>query len=192
MKEIDLGSSIHSQRTKLGLTLEELAERSGVSRAMLSDVERNVKNPTIRVVCQIAKGLSCTVSQLLGEETEGSKGIVVTRKNEQQVLIDPRSSVERHLLSPALLYRGLEILRYVIPPGQSTGSFPAHQAGVIEHITVVQGRLQCNLGVQEVLLEPGDSVSFNADVAHNFCNSGTESCCYFLVIDSEHKNSHGM
>ncbi len=52
----------------LSLTLEALAERAGVSRAMISDIERDVKNPTIKVLSQIAEGLKCTVSSLLGEQ----------------------------------------------------------------------------------------------------------------------------
>jgi transcriptional regulator with XRE-family HTH domain len=181
---IDLSGNIRSRRTQLGLTLETLAERTGVSRAMLSEIERGSKNPTIKVVCQIAEGLGCTVSQLLGEEVRTPETLQIVRQSDRQLLLDPHSGVERYLLSPTFHRRGIELLWYVIPPGQSTGTFPPHRAGVEEHITVVQGCLHCRLGTWEVTLEAGDSLSFPANLAHNFHNDGSESCQYFLVIDS--------
>ncbi len=166
----------------MGLTLEALAERTGVSRAMLSDIERGVKNPTLKVVCQIAEGVGCTVSQLLGEQLTDT--IRVLRKAERQTLLDPQTGVERHLLAPALVQRGIEVLWYMIPPGQSTGVFPAHRPGVVEQLTVVQGQLRCSLHDQEERLEAGDSLFFPANLPHCFSNPGAEPCCYFLVIDS--------
>jgi transcriptional regulator with XRE-family HTH domain len=184
----ELGHAIRAKRTALNLTLEELAARAGVSRAMLSDIERDLKNPTIKVLCQIAEGLGCTVSYLLGEQPQKAvTNIQLVRKNERRILVDPQSGVERHLLAPALQHHGIEVLWYVIPPGCRTGAFPSHQHGVEEHITLVQGCLHCILGEQEVILEAGDSVFFPADVVHDFYNPGPESCHYFLVIDSSHK-----
>ena len=184
----ELGAAIRVKRNSLGLTLETLAERSGVSRAMLSDIERNVKNPTIKVLSQIAEGLGCTVSSLLGEQPprvfERSH---VMKKSERSVLIDPHSGVERHLLAPDLQRHGLEVVWYEIPPDQRTGAFPPHQFGVVEHMTIVQGRLECLLGEQEVTLETGDSIFFVADVPHDFYNPGPEPCYYFLIIDSSQR-----
>ena len=182
---MDLGGSIRARRTALGLNLDALADRSGVSRAMLSDIERGAKNPTVKVVSQIAAGLGCTVSDLLGEPAPGAPdALQVVRQGERRVLIDPQSGVERHLLAPAFVRRNLEIVWYSIPPGQSTGAFPPHPAGTAEHLTVVEGQLRCRLGTEEVLLAAGDSLFFPADVAHAFANPGAVPCHYFLVIDS--------
>lgn len=182
---MELGGNIRTVRTEMGLTLDALAERSGVSRAMLSDIERGKKSPTIRVASQIASGLECTLSELLGEEAPQQAATVqVQKRNERQVLVDPRSGVERHLLSPSFLSHGIEIIWYVIPPGVTTGVFPAHMPGVEEHITVVRGKLHCLLGGNGVTLEEGDSLSFPADVEHSFHNPGGKPCRYFLVIDS--------
>lgn len=181
----DLGGNIKARRLALGLSLEALSERSGVSRAMLSDIERGAKSPTVRVVSQIAEGLGCTVSQLLGEQAlETAQPYAVVRRNERRVLLDPQSGVERHLLSPDLLRRGIEVLWYVIPPGQDTGSFPAHRPGVEEQLTVISGQLQCRIGGQAVTLEPGDSLWFPADVPHSLANPGVEPCCCLLIIDA--------
>ena len=185
-----LGHMIRARRTELGLTLEALAKRAGVSRAMLSDIERDVKNPTIKVLCQIAEGLGCTVSYLLGEQLgKPVESMQIVRKNERRVLIDPQSGVERHLVAPALQHHGIEVLWYIIPPEQRTGVLPPHQQGVEEHITVVQGCLHCALGEQHAILEVGDSVFFSADVMHDFYNPGPDVCTYFLIIDSSHKEN---
>lgn len=186
----ELGRTIRARRVALGLTLEMLAERAGVSRAMLSDIERNVKNPTIKVLGQIAEGLDCTISYLVGEQsTKPAERVSLVRKSERQILIDPHSGAERHLLAPKLLHHGIEVLWYVLPPGQRNGPFPPHQAGVGEHMTLVQGCLHCTLGEQEIILEEGDSVFFHADVTHDFYNPGPGPCQYFLIIDSSHKGS---
>jgi len=181
----DLGSSIRARRAGLGLSLEALAGRSGISRAMLSAVERGAKNPTIKVVCQIAEALGCTVSELLGEpEHDLPEMVEVVRGAEQAVLIDPQTGAERRLLAPAFVRHGIEILRYTIPPGGTTGPFPPHRRGVHEHMTVVTGSVVCCLGETRVSLAAGDSASFPADVSHTFHNSGDEPVQYFLVIDS--------
>lgn len=185
----ELGQTIRARRTALNLTLEILAARTGVSRAMLSDIERGVKNPTIKLLSQIAEGLECTISSLLGEQPEKvEQGIQIVRKAERRVLVDPHSGVERQLVAPALQQHGIEVVWYSIPPGQGTGAFPPHQPGVQEHITLVRGSLHCILGEQQVVLEVGDSVFFPANVIHEFYNPGPEPCYYFLIIDSSHKS----
>lgn len=182
---MEIGANIKKLRGEQELTLEALAERSGVSRAMLSEIERGTKSPTIRLVSQIAAGLGCTVSELLGEENRRpQEAIQVLRRGESQALVDPRSGVERHLLSAAFVRRGIEVVMYTVPPGRSTGAFPAHRPGTEEHITVVQGTLHCRIGPDEVTLQEGDSASFRADLEHSFDNPGDGACRYFLVIHS--------
>lgn len=190
---MELGSNIRAIRAEMGLTLDTLAERSGVSRAMLSDIERGTKSPTIRVLSQVAAGLECTLSELLGEDIpQQPDAVQVLRRDQRQALVDPRSGVERQLLSPTFLRRGIEIIWYVIPPGVTTGVFPPHMQGVEEHVTVVRGKLHCLLGGKSFTLEEGDSLSFPADVDHSFHNPGNKPCRYFLVIDSSRTTSaHG-
>ncbi len=92
--------------------------------------------------------------------------------------------IPRYLLSPGFVRRGIEVIWYVVPPGEETGMFPPHQPGVAEHITVVQGRLDCELGDSVMILEQGDSVSFPADIPHGFRNTGAGRCQYLLIIDA--------
>jgi len=180
-----LGDEVRGRRARLGLTLDALADLSGVSRAMLSEIERGAKNPTIKLVCQVAEGLGCTVSELLAEPPAPVGALEVVRAGERRILVDPRSGVERHGLSPAFLRHGLEVLWYVIPPRAATGEFSAHRRGVEEHLTVVRGALACRIGKREVVLAAGDSLWFRADVPHGFSNPGDEPCEYVLLIDAD-------
>src|SRR4051812_33336787 len=106
---MELGQAIRDRRGALELTLEALAARAQVSRAMLSAIERGARNPTIKVLCQIAEGLHCSVSQLIGEQVAAEPDdLTVVRTGERRRLIDPQSGVERHGLAPSFLRRGIE------------------------------------------------------------------------------------
>jgi len=177
-----LGVRVRELRRGRGLTLEGLAERSGVSRAMISKLERGEKNPTLVIAAKLAEGLEVTLSQLAGVEER--REVVVVMRERRMVMRDPETGFERQLLSPAFAGRGVEFVRNVIPEGASSGEFPPHKKGVEEYIVVERGRLRAVLGGEEYVLEEGDSVYFEADVAHRFDNAGEGECSYYLVINS--------
>jgi transcriptional regulator with XRE-family HTH domain len=187
---MELGNNVRARRTELGMTLDTLAEKSSVSRAMLSDIERGAKSPTVRTITQIAAGLGCTVSELLGEPPpKPGETLQVVRKSQRQILVEPQSGVERHLLSPSLVRHGIEVNWLVVPPGENTGVFPAQPPGTIGHITVVRGALRCHLGADEVALEEGDSLTFAADIEHSFTNRDKKPTrCFFLLDISRAHN----
>ncbi len=162
--------------------MEALAERSGVSRAMISKLERGEKNPTLVVAAKLAEGLGVTLSELVGIEER--REVVVVPKEERMVMRDPKTGFERQLLSPAFAGGGVEFLRNVIPGGSTSGEFPPHRKGVAEYLVVERGRLRAVLGDEEFSLEEGDAVYFEADVAHRFDNAGEGECAYYLVISS--------
>jgi transcriptional regulator with XRE-family HTH domain len=175
-----LGGRVRDLRAERGLTLDGLACRSGVSRAMISKLERGEKNPTLVVAAKLAEGLGVTLSQLAG--TEERREVVVVTKEKRMVMRDPETGFERQLLSPAFPGRGVEFVRNVIPEGASSGAFPPHKRGVEEHVVVERGTLRAVLGGEEYLLEEGDAVYFEADVPHRFDNAGRGECSYYLVI----------
>ena len=170
-------------RRRRGLTLEELAASSGVSRAMLSKVERGEKNPTLVVAAKVAEGLGVGLSELLG--TQERREVVVLPHDRRPTMRDPETGVERQLLAPPFAGRGVEFVRNVVPEGASSGRFPPHRRGVEEYIVVEKGRLRAVLGGQERVLEEGDALYFEADVAHRFDNAGEGDCSYYLVIVSK-------
>lgn len=177
-----LGVRIKGLRRGQGLTLAGLAGKSGVSRAMLSKVERGEKNPTLVVAAKVAEGLGVSLSRLLGQEER--REVVVVPKGRRLVARDGETGFERQLLSPPFAGRGVEFVRNVVPEGSTSGEFPAHRRGVEEYVVVESGRLRAVLGGEERVLEEGDALFFEADVPHRFDNAGEGPCSYYLVIVS--------
>ena len=176
-----LGGRVRNLRRERGLTLEGLAARSGVSRAMISKLERGEKSPTLVVAARVAEGLGVSLSQLVGVEER--RRVVVVRRSERQVVRDPETGFERQLLSPSFGGRGVELVRNVVPEGATSGEFPPHRVGTEEYIVVEKGRLKAVLGGEEHVLEEGDALYFEADLSHRFDNAGEGECSYYLVID---------
>lgn len=178
-----LGKRIRVLRRGQGLTLDILAERSGVSRAMISKLERGEKTPTLAVAAKVSEGLGVSLSQLIGVEEK--RQVVVIRRERRMTMRDPGTGFERQLLSASFGGRGIEFTRNVVPEGSSSGKFPPHRSGVEEYIVVEKGRLQAVLGDETYLLEEGDALYFEADVPHRFDNVGQAECSYYLVTDSK-------
>jgi transcriptional regulator with XRE-family HTH domain len=178
-----LGERVRALRRERGLTLDLLAGQSGVSRAMISKLERGEKNPTLVVAAKVAEGLGVSLSQLVGVEER--KEVDVVRRDRRMTMRDPETGFERQLLSPSFAGRGIEFIRNVVPEGSTSGEFPPHRAGVEQYIVVERGQLRVILGGEEHLLEEGDALYFEANVAHRFDNAGEGVCSYYLVIDSK-------
>ncbi len=179
----ELGGRVLDFRRERGLTLEALAERSGVSRAMISKVERGEKNPTLVVAAKVAEGLGVSLSRLVGIEER--REVIVVPRDRQMVMRDPRTGFERWLLSPTFGGRRVEFIRNVVPKGATSGEFPPHRRGVEEYLVVENGRLKATLAGDEHLLEEGDALYFEADVPHRLDNAGEKECSYYLVIASK-------
>lgn len=173
-----LGRRIRELRTQQGLTLDELAERSNVSRAMLSKVERGETNPTLVVAVRVAVALGLTTAQLIGVEER--KQAIKVPKNRHISFVDPDTGFERQLF-PAFEGRPLEFLRLVIPEGASSGDLLAHSIGFVKYIIMEQGRLRVVVGSQDYILDAGDLFFFAADLPHRFDNVGEGSCSFYLI-----------
>jgi transcriptional regulator with XRE-family HTH domain len=180
-----LGERVKELRRVRGLTLEGLAELSGVSRAMISKLERGEKNPTLVVAAKLAEGLGVTLSRLAGMEER--REVVVVPREKRMVMRDPETGFERQLLSPNAVGLGVEFILNKIPRGSTAGDFPPHRKGVEEQIVVERGTLKATLAGEEYLLNRGDALYFEADVPHRFDNAGDEECTYFLVISNRHR-----
>jgi transcriptional regulator with XRE-family HTH domain len=178
-----LGQRVRALRRERGLTLDGLARRSGVSRAMISKLERGEKNPTLVVAAKVAEGLGVSLSQVVGVEER--REVVVVRRERRMVMRDPETGFERQLLSPSFGDRGIEFTRNLVPVGSTSGVFPPQRRGVSGYVVVERGRLRALLGSDEYFLERGDALYFEADVTHRFDNAGEGECSYYLVIDSE-------
>ena len=177
-----IGRELHASRRKRQLSLEQLAELSGVSRSMISKVERGEAVPSTTVLAKLAEALGLTFSQLMSHPVE--REILVIKADRQPVLRDEASGLVRRCLSPVLPGRGIDWVINTLPPRGIAGDFGAHRHGVEEYIFVQTGRLKAVIGTEVVTLEAGDSLYFQADANHAFTNIGRGECVYFLVIDS--------
>ncbi|MBK8975526.1 MAG: helix-turn-helix domain-containing protein [Planctomycetes bacterium] len=178
----DIGANVRRRRLALGLTLDQLAAQSGVSPTMLSEVERSVKNPTVRLAWQIARALGCSLTDLL--EDDGQLPPHVIRATERRSLVDPDSAVERHALSPEFLRRGLELVAYHLPPGSTAGEMAPNRAGVVEHAYVTSGRLTLVLGADVHTLARGDGITYGPQTTVEYRNDGRSACDFVLLSDS--------
>jgi transcriptional regulator with XRE-family HTH domain len=175
-----LGRRIRQERTARQLSLDDLAARSGVSRGMISAVERGEKAPTVLVLDRIATGLGTTIARLLGEERVAR--VIVRRAAEQDVARDP-SGWERRILSPVLPGIEFELMRTTIGPGVDAGAFSPHVEGSREYLAVEQGTLLLTLGGVAYTLNAGDSIYYAGDCVHAFANPGDAPLVYYLAMD---------
>jgi len=180
MDMVALGERIRLERLRRKLSLEMLAARAGVSRSMLSDVERGEKVPSVLVLDWIATGLGTSIARLLGEERSSS--VIVLRREEQDVVVDP-AGWERRILSPVLPGVEFEFMRTTINPGVDAGVFSSHGPGSLEWTAVERGTLRLTINGTPYTLHAGDSIYYDGDCWHGFANQSDEPCVYYLAMN---------
>jgi transcriptional regulator with XRE-family HTH domain len=183
-----LGRRLRNERRRRGHTLEDLAAASGVSRSMLSEVERGSRVPTVLVLDRIATGLGTSIARLL--RAEQSARTVVLRRDQQDVARDP-SGWERRVLSPVLPGVEFEFMRTTIGPGVDAGVFQPHGPGSREYLAVESGVLRLSLDGDDVELREGDSVFYAGDCHHGFANPGRKATVYYLAMELAGGAAHG-
>lgn len=176
----ELGNRIRLERANRQLDLEELSAQSGVSRSMLSAVERGQKVPTVLVLDRIATGLGTSIARLLGDEMRSP---VVVIKHRDQDVVKERKGWERRILSPVLPGIEFEFMRTTIKPGVDAGIFNPHGPGSREYVAVERGALLLTIDDMPYRLEAGDSIYYDGDCRHGFSNPGRINCVYYLVMD---------
>jgi transcriptional regulator with XRE-family HTH domain len=162
------------------LTLDDLAAASGVSRSMLSEVERGSRVPTVIVLDRIATGLGTSIARLLRDELPART--VLLRRDEQDVVHDP-AGWERRVLSPVLPGVEFEFMRTTIGAAVDAGVFRPHGPGSREYLAVETGSLRLSLDGEDIELRSGDSVFYAGDCDHGFANPGADPCIYYLAMD---------
>jgi transcriptional regulator with XRE-family HTH domain len=176
-----LGGRLRSLREAMGLSLRDLAERSGVSAPMLSQVERGETSPTIALAERIAAGLELSLSQLL--RLDEGDGVSVVRAAERR-----RGGSECHryeVLTPPLPGLRAEVSLHTLAPGAATaepGDPPMHEPGSRETAIVETGTLRFVCGAAGRELAPGDAVTFDADLPHHFENPGPGDARFYAVV----------
>jgi transcriptional regulator with XRE-family HTH domain len=182
-EQIDiLAEEVRIHRKQRGLSLDALAELSGVSRSMISKVERAEAVPSTAVLARLAEALGVTFSRLMAPATE--REVLHIPASRQPVLRDEATGFLRRCISPVLPGRGIDWVLNTLPPKGTTGEFVPHRRGISEYIFVSKGTLSAVIGDRTIVMVEGDSLYFEADAGHSFTNIGSGPCDYFLVIDS--------
>ncbi len=179
-----VAQAIKRRREELGLTLRDLALRSGVSASTISDIEREAKSPTILTVDAIAQALGLPMSVLADGAAPLASRIHVVRAAERPNLVDTKSGAKRDNFGPRLPGSKVEFLSYVVPPRKMAGPFAAHARGTIEHMYLAAGSITAVFGDEAVTLRTGDSCSCYADTAHRFDNrEGKVEASIYIVVE---------
>jgi transcriptional regulator with XRE-family HTH domain len=174
-----LGARLKQLRAERGWSLESLAGASGVSRSMLSQIEREEANPTLAVTQRIAQAFSMSLGDLL-ELPGATSSITVIRAEDHAYHYRSERNCRIRTLSPLNLEKDVEFYEVQLQPGGVLRSAP-HFAGTREFLTVEAGQIRVESGGDGETLGPGDSVSYRADVPHAIVNAGKKQASVFLV-----------
>jgi len=175
-----LCSQVRQQRQKLGWTLEKMSTVCGVSRSMLSEIERGQSNPTLAVAYRIARALGISLGDLVDGPRSGSS-IDVIRADDKTYHFRSDSLCRIRTLSPLRLEKDVEFYELTLKPGAVLHSAP-HYAGTREFLTVESGALRVTSGRDVVSMNQGDSAHYPADVEHTIENLGQVDAIAFLVV----------
>jgi transcriptional regulator with XRE-family HTH domain len=174
-----LGANLRRLRLRRGLSLERLARASGVSRAMLGQIELGQSTPTINVVWKIARSLSVPFSALISHCVRPRTALL--RAARAKVLTSADGNFISRALFPHDDARKVEFYQLVLrPEGRELAE--AHPAGTTENLVVSSGSLRLVVEAEEFALEAGDAVFFEADVPHEYHNTGSVDAVMYLVM----------
>jgi transcriptional regulator with XRE-family HTH domain len=178
-----VGERVRTLREAMDLSLRELAERSGVSAPMLSQVERAETSPTLAVAEKIAAGLELTLSQLL--RLDEDRHVVIVRRGDRRRRRRRGHAVEE--LTPPLPGQRADVSEHVLAPGAATGGPddpPLHEPGSRETAVILEGEVDLFIEGARHQLREGDSVTFDADLAHHFENNGDSEGRLIAVVSA--------
>jgi transcriptional regulator with XRE-family HTH domain len=184
----DAGDPIHrllcgrvrELRKKKGWTLEQLSAACGVSRSMLSEIERGNANPTLAVAFRIAGAFSMSLGDLVDAPAAPSR-IDVIRADDRAYHYRSDKHVRIRTLSPLRLEKSVEYYEVTLGPGGTLASSP-HFEGARELLTVQQGAVRVTSGGETSELGRGDSAHYPADVPHAIKNTSKVDAIVFLVV----------
>jgi transcriptional regulator with XRE-family HTH domain len=169
-----LGERIRHRRRARSMSLKDLAESSGISIGLLSQIERGLSSPSLRVLASLADALQLGLADLFSDHTiaQPAEEKLVVRAGARKKLTFWRTGISKELLTPPQDDSTLDIFMVVIEPGGTSGSQLYSHAGE-EAGTVIEGSLTINVDGKEYRLQAGDSFRFASTRQHSFWNPGS-------------------
>ncbi len=176
-----VGVNVHKERRRQQLSLDALAAGSGVSKAMLSQIESGKVNPTVATMWKIAHALGVDFELLLKGEGGKIKKFEVNRADSITSFTTDQSGTVFKVLSPISMAEELEFYLVTLEPGSIHRSQP-HTDGTEEFVTVLSGDVRVAAGRNSAELHQGDFIHYQSDIEHSIENiSGTKAEVYMIV-----------
>ena len=185
-----ISTRIRDLRKSRDLTLEQLAERSGVSRSMISLIERRATSPTAVVLNKLADALDVSLPGLFSQDNESVEHSPVSRFDTQTQWTDPASGYVRRHLSPVGTDSPIEMVEVTFPAGQSvTFNNPARGVVIHQQIWILEGRMDITVGDEYWHLESGDCLAVKLGERIVFRNPTKRQARYLLALTTTATNS---
>lgn len=176
-----VGQTLQSLRKARSLSLEELSRRSGVSKSMLSQVERNLANPTIALVWRLANALGVSINDLLGIKNKAIPLLSLVPSSATPSLRSSDGKCELRILGPLESAGLFEWYELTLQPEGVLESQP-HEGGAREHLTVLSGAAEIHAGGENARVRKGETVRYAADVPHSIRNVNKLDTVALLVV----------
>ena len=177
-----IGKNIQRIRTSRKLTLNVLSERSGVSKAMLSQIESDKVNPTVATVWKIARGLNVELSDLLDTDIQLKRVFNLNPAGEDSQKMETQDKgVLIRILSPLSMVEDLEMYLLTFEPHSSLISEP-HYSGTQEYLTVVKGAVRVKAGDNVAEIKKGDFLMYHCDIEHSISNVSNQASVVHMVV----------
>ncbi len=176
-----VGHTLAELRQARALSLDELSRQAGVSKSMLSQIERNQANPTVAVVWRLANALGVPLGTLLDGDRPAAPSITTVAGHATPSLRSPDGKCELRILGPIELAGNFEWYELTVQPGGTLES-QAHEPGSREHLSVLDGHFQVRSGDDQSRLETGETARYAVDVAHAISNVGMTVGKALLVV----------
>lgn len=174
-----VGANLRRLRASRGLSLERLARASGVSRAMLGQIELGQSTPTINVLWKIARALAVPFSALITNRSAGRTTVMAAAR--AKVLTSHDGAFSSRALFPFDAPRTVEFYELRLAP-HAVEQADAHPPGTTENLVVTRGELEMTVGAERHALGTGDAILFEADVPHLYRNVGAAELVMYLVM----------
>ncbi|MDQ0268813.1 helix-turn-helix domain-containing protein [Cytobacillus purgationiresistens] len=174
----NIGTNLRSIRKKRGHSLDATAELTGVSKAMLGQIERGESNPTVTTLWKIATGLQVSFSSLIMDEPSS---VHVVKLNDVVPIMEYEGNYRVYPIFPFDPRKKFEIFSVEIETGYEHASHK-HNEGVEEYLTVISGTLELEIHQECYKIEKGNSIRFLANKEHIYRNIGTDMILYQTVL----------
>ena len=172
-----VGENLRRLRTRYGMSLERLAKASGVSRAMLGQIELGRSSPTINVLCKVARALDVPISFFVSQNSDAE--IQIVRVHRARWLKSANGRFSSRSLTPQERAAREELSEVRLSP-QTIEEEEPHALGSTEYVVLAKGTLELRYNNAWHRLERGDSASFPADRPHAYRNPSMEEAVFFV------------